>query len=236
MTKLQLLNAYLTERLGEVVREILDVVEDTVSEYLEETARTRRENDSLRRQLRDAVLLAKTDLFGPAPADEVSAVRHVEWTPTAHQDPRISPAPPGGGQRLRGEGSEVTAKEEPIEEPLRCPESESLPGRVHGDALTSDPQIKAEPEEADITVQQCGVCGEVCVGHGALQQHQRSGSHRRPFGCECCGRRFTQSADLRRHMRTHTGERPHQCHVCHKSFSQIGNLRRHQRTHTRTHT
>ncbi|XP_048088745.1 uncharacterized protein LOC125287227 [Alosa alosa] len=152
MTKLQLLNAYLTERLGEVVREILDVVEDTVSEYLEETARTRRENDSLRRQLRDAVLLAKTDLFGPAPADEVSAVRHVEWTPTAHQDPRISPAPPGGGQRLRGEGSEVTAKEEPIEEPLRCPESESLPGRVHGDALTSDPQIKAEPEEADITV------------------------------------------------------------------------------------
>lgn len=66
MTKLQLLNAYLTERLGEVVREILDVVEDTVSEYLEETARTRRENDSLRRQLHDAVLLAKTDLFGKA--------------------------------------------------------------------------------------------------------------------------------------------------------------------------
>ncbi|XP_076154963.1 uncharacterized protein LOC143138354 [Alosa pseudoharengus] len=326
MTKLQLLNSYLTERLGEVVREILDVVEDTVSEYLEETARTRRENDSLRRQLRDAVLLAKTDLFGPVPADEVSAVRHVEWTPTAHQDPRISPAPPGGGLRLRVEGSEVTAKEEPMEEPLRCAESESLPGRVQGDALTSDPQIKAEPEEADITVtittdmlsmtpdsaahthtlthananggpaahtqhthrithpslqpprththththteagapggsrrvdgqvsvrsraervcvrvaasqaQQCGVCGEVCVGHGALEQHQRTASHRRPFGCECCGRRFTQSADLRRHMRTHTGERPHQCHVCHKSFSQIGNLRRHQRTHTRTHT
>ncbi|XP_008293179.1 zinc finger protein 771-like [Stegastes partitus] len=57
MTKLQLLNSYLTERLTAVVKEILDVVEDTVTEYREETARTRRENESLRRQLRDILLL-----------------------------------------------------------------------------------------------------------------------------------------------------------------------------------
>ncbi|KAK2832923.1 hypothetical protein Q5P01_016812 [Channa striata] len=57
MTKLQLLNAYLTERLTVVVKEILDVVEDTVSEYREETARAKRENESLRRQLRDILLL-----------------------------------------------------------------------------------------------------------------------------------------------------------------------------------
>ncbi|XP_017297667.1 zinc finger protein 768-like [Kryptolebias marmoratus] len=57
MTKLQLLNAYLTERLAAVVKEVLDVVEDTVAEYREETARTRRENESLRRQLRDILLL-----------------------------------------------------------------------------------------------------------------------------------------------------------------------------------
>uniref|UniRef100_A0A1A7YCZ0 C2H2-type domain-containing protein n=1 Tax=Iconisemion striatum TaxID=60296 RepID=A0A1A7YCZ0_9TELE len=57
MTKLQLLNAYLTERLTAVVKEVLDVVEDTVAEYREETARTRRENESLRRQLRDILLL-----------------------------------------------------------------------------------------------------------------------------------------------------------------------------------
>lgn len=57
MTKLQLLNAYLTERLTVVVKEILDVVEDTVTEYREETARAKRENESLRRQLRDILLL-----------------------------------------------------------------------------------------------------------------------------------------------------------------------------------
>lgn len=57
MTKLQLLSAYLTERLTAVVKEVLDVVEDTVAQYREETARTRRENESLRRQLRDILLL-----------------------------------------------------------------------------------------------------------------------------------------------------------------------------------
>ncbi|XP_060921762.1 zinc finger protein 768-like [Labrus mixtus] len=57
MTKLQLLNAYLTERLAVVVKEIIDVVEDTVTEYREETARTKQENESLRRQLRDILLL-----------------------------------------------------------------------------------------------------------------------------------------------------------------------------------
>ncbi|XP_075998834.1 uncharacterized protein LOC142992339 isoform X2 [Genypterus blacodes] len=62
MSKLQLLNAYLTERLAVVVKEILDVVGDTVTEYREETARAKRENEDLRRQLRDIVLLeAETD-------------------------------------------------------------------------------------------------------------------------------------------------------------------------------
>lgn len=64
MTKLQLLSGFLTERLTAVVKEILDVVDEAVSEsqeeaarYREEAARCREENGSLRRQLRDLVLL-----------------------------------------------------------------------------------------------------------------------------------------------------------------------------------
>ncbi|KAG7459892.1 hypothetical protein MATL_G00215430 [Megalops atlanticus] len=53
MTKLRVLNAYLTERLMVAVREILEVVEGTVSEFQEEAARTHRENESLRRRLRE---------------------------------------------------------------------------------------------------------------------------------------------------------------------------------------
>ncbi|KAJ8347371.1 hypothetical protein SKAU_G00287720 [Synaphobranchus kaupii] len=64
MTKLQILNAYLTERLMVAVREILEVVGDTVSEYQEETARIHRENESLRRKLREVVIEAETGWTG----------------------------------------------------------------------------------------------------------------------------------------------------------------------------
>lgn len=53
MTKLQLLNSYLTERLMVAIGEILEVVEGTVLKYEEETSRTRKENDVLKRQLRE---------------------------------------------------------------------------------------------------------------------------------------------------------------------------------------
>lgn len=78
MTKLQLLNAYLTERLTVVVKEILDVVEDTVTEYREETARTKRENESLRRQLRDILLLeAETEWLSKGRASQLAPRRAV---------------------------------------------------------------------------------------------------------------------------------------------------------------
>ncbi|XP_036393112.1 uncharacterized protein LOC118783352 [Megalops cyprinoides] len=60
MSKLELLNAFLTERLMVAVQEILEVVGDTVSEYQEETARIKKENDSLRWKLREVGLEAET--------------------------------------------------------------------------------------------------------------------------------------------------------------------------------
>lgn len=87
MTKLQLLNAYLTERLTVVVKEILDVVEDTVTEYREETARTRRENESLRRQLRDILLLgAETEWLSKGPSESASS--EARWEKTTYQTVR----------------------------------------------------------------------------------------------------------------------------------------------------
>ncbi|XP_045077583.1 zinc finger protein 483-like [Coregonus clupeaformis] len=95
MTKLQLLNAYLTERLTVVVREILDVVGDTVAEYREETARTKRENESakrenesLRRQLRDILLLAETDWRSTTLSlSGQQQLCEQEWSSSQEQDP-----------------------------------------------------------------------------------------------------------------------------------------------------
>lgn len=54
MTKLQFLNVFLTERLMLAAQEIYKSVEDTILEYQEEIAIRERENDHLRRRLREA--------------------------------------------------------------------------------------------------------------------------------------------------------------------------------------
>lgn len=77
MAKLQLLNAYLTERLMVAVDEILEVVGGTVSELEEETARTRRENDLLKRRLREIGLDTGTDWTG-------ETVQHFQQTGGPH--------------------------------------------------------------------------------------------------------------------------------------------------------
>lgn len=48
-----MLNSYLMERLAVAVREILEAVEATVTEYRTETAQTRIENETLKQQLRE---------------------------------------------------------------------------------------------------------------------------------------------------------------------------------------
>ncbi|XP_034717113.1 rho-related GTP-binding protein RhoG-like isoform X1 [Etheostoma cragini] len=53
MSKLDRLNARVAKLLTEAVQEVLEVVKETVSEYQEKTARTQRENESLRRRLQE---------------------------------------------------------------------------------------------------------------------------------------------------------------------------------------
>ncbi|KAM9426057.1 uncharacterized protein KZ484_015919 [Pholidichthys leucotaenia] len=53
MSKLDRLNVRVTKLLTKAVQEVLDVVKETVSEYQEKTARTQRENESLKRRLQE---------------------------------------------------------------------------------------------------------------------------------------------------------------------------------------
>ncbi|XP_032358359.1 zinc finger protein 134 [Etheostoma spectabile] len=53
MSKLDRLNARVAKLLTEAVQEVLEVVKETVSEYQEKTARTQRENESLKRRLQE---------------------------------------------------------------------------------------------------------------------------------------------------------------------------------------
>ncbi|KAM4597596.1 uncharacterized protein ACJ7VT_022281 isoform 2-T2 [Polymixia lowei] len=53
MSKLERLNARVSRLLSAAVQEVLEVVKETVSEYQEKTARTQRENESLKRRLQE---------------------------------------------------------------------------------------------------------------------------------------------------------------------------------------
>ena len=53
MAKLERLNARVAKLLTVAVQEVLEVVKETVSEYQDKTARTQRENESLKRRLQE---------------------------------------------------------------------------------------------------------------------------------------------------------------------------------------
>lgn len=64
MSKLQHLNARVAKLLTQAVYEVLEVVKETVSEYQEKTARTQRENESLKRRLQELKDIIAKDRFG----------------------------------------------------------------------------------------------------------------------------------------------------------------------------
>ncbi|KAJ8245905.1 hypothetical protein GJAV_G00261550 [Gymnothorax javanicus] len=69
MSKIERLNARVAKLLTVAVHEVLEVVRETVSEYQEKTARTQRENESLRRRLQeiqDKVNRTSTERAPPA--------------------------------------------------------------------------------------------------------------------------------------------------------------------------
>ncbi|KAM9799501.1 zinc finger protein 37-like [Syngnathus typhle] len=90
MTKLQFLNVFLTERLMLAAQEIYKSVEDTILEYQEEIAIRERENDHLRRRLRDAGIEIWPDRPSMALLEEEDGEHpRREWSPSMGHEERI---------------------------------------------------------------------------------------------------------------------------------------------------
>ncbi|KAL4617778.1 hypothetical protein GN956_G20770 [Arapaima gigas] len=175
MSKIERLNARVAKLLAVAVHEVLEVVKETVSEYQEKTARTQRENESLKRRLRELQDKLKRGGAGAQPsAPPVSAVRE-------GQAPPLKPAPEAmpteekqelpeaqqGGRRGQGlvAGEAECGADVPVFRPQLKSDSGSEPvhtasacdkpspgsfGFAGEPSLASD-EIKTEADPADFT-------------------------------------------------------------------------------------
>ncbi|KAJ8284285.1 hypothetical protein COCON_G00031350 [Conger conger] len=90
MTKLQILNAFMTERLMVAVQEILEVIGNTMSEYQQETTRIKRENESLKWKLREVGLEAETTWETDAQLAALPVMRGRRKMPKQRERMRVS--------------------------------------------------------------------------------------------------------------------------------------------------
>ncbi|KAJ8250858.1 hypothetical protein GJAV_G00214020 [Gymnothorax javanicus] len=122
MSKMERLNASVAQLLAVAVHEVLEVVGQAVSEYLEETARTRRENDCLKRRLQE---LQET-------LRRAGGAVHLLT---------VSPAEPSQWCSGPGDDSELIA--EGVKGKLLSQREEESDRSAESDALTSDKALAA---------------------------------------------------------------------------------------------
>ncbi|KAL0984484.1 hypothetical protein UPYG_G00142100 [Umbra pygmaea] len=126
MSKIERLNARVAKLLTVAVNEVLDIVKETVSEYQEKTARTQRENESLRRRLQELQERLKKETAGVAQnvagqlelqncKQEFSLVEETELFPSEEELTDIlSPESHDGFTGERTFGSQVFACKPPL--------------------------------------------------------------------------------------------------------------------------
>uniref|UniRef100_I3KT96 C2H2-type domain-containing protein n=1 Tax=Oreochromis niloticus TaxID=8128 RepID=I3KT96_ORENI len=257
MTKLQFLNVFLTERLMLAAQEIYKSVEDTILEYQEEIAIRERENDHLRRRLRDAGIEIWPGYSVCLPQGSTSSNNGAQ--PLAPVNPNCSNennidiiGVENGGQMVGAKGAgnganrgQASHMRNQGANAVDCPHQKSpLQGhmssfccKVCGEAFSHIGHLHVHVQvHTREKPYRCGVCGKCCSSSGRLQEHQRSHTGEKPFRCQICGKGFTQMAHLKVHMRIHTGEKPYSCPVCGKCFSRSDKIKRHLQTHSREGT
>uniref|UniRef100_A0A672ICK7 C2H2-type domain-containing protein n=1 Tax=Salarias fasciatus TaxID=181472 RepID=A0A672ICK7_SALFA len=244
MTKLQFLNVFLTERLMLAAQEIYKSVEDTILEYQEEIAIRERENDHLRRRLRDAgieicqgVENRDRDPGTRVPSRHVKAESgggHRGSTPSNSGAQPLAPVNPNcsnennidiigvenGGQMVGAKGAGTGAN------------------RVQGSHMRNqganavDCPHQKSPLQGHMSSFCCKVCGEAFSHVGHLHVHVQVHTREKPYRCGVCGKCCSSSGRLQEHQRSHTGEKPFRCQICGKGFTQMAHLKVHMRIHT----
>ncbi|KAI5619297.1 hypothetical protein C0J50_21328 [Silurus asotus] len=171
MSKLEMLNSYLMERLAVAVREILEAVEATVTEYRTETAQTRLENEILRQQVRGLLTADPVHRSSKSASEEISSCDQQECVSSLEE--QAEPQELNQNQ-VQSEGSNGTNRQQILDlVPICKKDPDPEVNRVNVDLCTENPpskntdennvqekllpvvklhRVKLEPEEKQIPV------------------------------------------------------------------------------------
>ncbi|XP_064833603.1 zinc finger and SCAN domain-containing protein 2-like [Oncorhynchus masou masou] len=253
MTKLQYLNVYLTERLMQAAEEILGVVGDTISEYQEEIARTKRENQYLKRHLITPVLRAPQPIVSWVSEQQTPPEQQrceQEWSSSLGQEDTepTQIKEEQGELRTRQEveqiqGPEADTKEDSITIPLcvkgdcdqEPPQSthllQTVENREKYSLLTNTTgQIKTEPD------------GE---GYGvSLSEPTSDSPQSQPLSAvnPDCSRTQSENTESVPDVQRDPERRPeddtqtHSCTQCGAVFCELSQLKAHMLSHTEPHS
>ncbi|XP_010884476.2 zinc finger protein 135-like [Esox lucius] len=225
MSKLQLLNVFVTERLSAAAVEIFGAVEKTIAVYQEEIFRAAEENVRLRKLL-DMSIKPETQLHSEdlqlltpvVPPEQQNCEQ--EWSSSLGQEgPEL--------KHIKQEQQKLRHNQKDNPQPTHLHQNQTEDDRECGDLLI----IKTEEFQIELDRESYGT-PETTSDPAPSVNPEGPASAEKPYRCKQCGKGFTRMGHLTIHLRIHTGEKPYQCKDCGKRFNRKHDLGRHARVHT----
>ncbi|XP_070985445.1 oocyte zinc finger protein XlCOF22-like [Oncorhynchus clarkii lewisi] len=249
MSKLQLLQAFFSDRLTTVAVEISVAVEKAFAEYQDEISRSKEETQRLQRLL-DSVFNPDVKLHKADPpqltltvsGDEVPPEQQhceEEWSDQEIiESIFISPCVESNSDQDSPECSRLyqTLKNSLptiVAEPIQTnPDGED---NKISESTSDTPLTQLKPLKMKRTRLKKGQRSYICTEGkttSELKAPLRLHTRKRLYSCTECTATYDRPCHLEIHKRTHTGEKPYECKDCGKCFNRKNSLTMHMLTHT----